>query len=277
MRLMRLMVELPAHLPQHALQGTQQGICCLGMPGSCALAWPAFSQACLRPSPTRGYSTLQARSAFFQPLGCRNYTQVGASFPSLNNLTPSLEHFSRLLPRFLLCWTEAGGSTSLILPTCPLICPPPHSAQMDVQFLLAVNRSRGWCGRLSLHPGLGLPHPTAASYCSPIPRVRGQEGLCMPLPVGFALTYLLWSSLPCVGTSPMPTPHWEEPVHHPLVWDSTLGLVPVTLSLHYSRLLRISQGQVPEPLGRDRKISHEANALNVMFENSLGHDVVGAA
>lgn len=99
----------------------------------------------------------------------------------------------------------------------------------------------------------------------------------MPLPVGFALTYLLWSSPPCLGTNPTPTPHWEEPVHHPLVWDSTLGLVPVTLSLHYTRLLRISQGQVLEPLGRDRKISHEANALNVMFENSLVRDVVGEA
>ena len=52
------------------------------MPASCALAWPAFFPACLGPSPARGYSTLQAGSAFFPPQGNWSSTKVGMSFPS---------------------------------------------------------------------------------------------------------------------------------------------------------------------------------------------------
>lgn len=39
------------------------------------------------------------------------------NFLSLTYFIPQSKHFSRLLPRFLLYWTEAGDSTSLILPT----------------------------------------------------------------------------------------------------------------------------------------------------------------
>eukprot|EP00069_Balaena_mysticetus_P002207 bmy_15921T0 len=56
---------------------------------------------------------------------------TSGNFLSLTSFTLSLEHFSRLLPRFLLCWTEARGRTSLILPAYLPICSHP---QMDGQF-----------------------------------------------------------------------------------------------------------------------------------------------
>lgn len=144
------MAELPVHLSQQSLQGAWQGTCWSGMPGSCALAWPAFFQACLGPSPARGYSTLQARSAFFQPQGNGSSTKVGTSFPSLP--LPSVgafQPFATSIPPVLdRGWGQNKPDFS---------CLPAHlfPAPRWMDNLLAVNRSRDWCGRFLPLPRAG--------------------------------------------------------------------------------------------------------------------------
>lgn len=175
--------------PSPAVQrGAWQGIQWLEMPGSCAPAWSAFFQACLGPSPVRGYSTLQVRSAFFQPQGCGSCTQVGTSFPSLPS--PFCWSISAV------CYLDSSsvrqrlGATQawFFLPTCHV----PTPRWMDS--LLGINKSRDWCGRFLSTQDWADPSPPQlvvvpcrpSSPSHPPVESRGwdEEGLWIPVPMG---------------------------------------------------------------------------------------------
>lgn len=134
------------------------------MPGSCTLAWPAFFQACLGPSPARGYSTLQARSAFFQPLGCGSYTQVGTSFPSFP--LPPCWSISAVcyLDSFCVGQRQRAVQAWFFLPACSSV---PTLRWMDS--FLAVNRRWDWCGRILPSPRAGLIPPPLQLLLPPPP------------------------------------------------------------------------------------------------------------
>ena len=165
------MAESPVHLSQQSLQGAWQGTCWSGMLGSCAPAWPAFFQAWLGPSPARGYSTLQARSAFFQPQGNGSSTKVGTSFPSLP--LPSrwaFQPFAAWIPPVLdRGWEQNKPDFS---------CPPAHlfpatDGWTICWLLIGAGTS---VGGFSLYPGLARSLPTATSCLSaPSPKLRGHR------------------------------------------------------------------------------------------------------
>ena len=147
------MAEFPVPLSQLSLRGAWQGMCWSGMPGSCALAWPAFLQACPGPSPAGGYSTLQARSAFFQPQGVGAVHRWELPFPHfLYPLVGAFQPFATSIPPVLdRSWGQNKPEFSL--PTCPNV-PTPRW----VDSFLAVNG----CGRLLRLPRAGLIPP----HCS---------------------------------------------------------------------------------------------------------------
>ena len=174
------------------------------MPASCALAWPAFFPACLGPSPARGYSTLQAGSAFFPPQGNWSSTKVGTSFPSFplpavwyldsscvgqrlgQNKPDSSSLPAHLFPGWTICCLLLGVGTGVweVSPS-----------------------TQGWPDPSPLQPVAAPPPQVESTYDGE------QEGLWMPVPHP---TYCIESPLPL---------H----IHHPVVRHSTLGLVPVAL------------------------------------------------
>ena len=163
------MAELPVQLSQQFPTRSMAGTCWSGMPGSCALAWPAFFQACLGPSPARGYSTLQARSAFFQPQGNGSSTKVGTSFPSLP--LPSVGAFQPFATSIPPMLDRGWGQNKPDFSCLPAHLFPATHGWTICWLLIGVGTG---VGGFSLYPGLARSLPTATS-CSPRYKLRGQR------------------------------------------------------------------------------------------------------
>ena len=167
------------------------------MPASWAPAWPAFFQACLGPSPARGYSTLQARSAFFPPRGNGSSTKVGTPFLSLP--LPSRWSVSAVCYLDSSCVGQRLGVEQawFFLPAWPFV------PRMDS--LLSVNRSRDWgVSAFSLYQGLAWSLPTATSCCPSTPSGEGIRWGAGRAPDACALSHLLYL-IPLAFTHP---PFW---------------------------------------------------------------------
>ena len=163
------MAELPVHLSQQSLQGAWQGTCWSGMPGSCALAWPAFFQACLGPSPARGPALYKQGLPFSSPRAMGALQKWELPFPHfLYPLVGAFQPFATSIPPVL---DRGWGHSKPDFSCLPAHLFPAPEGWTICWLLIGVGTG---VGGFSLYPGLARSLPTATS-CSPRYKLRGQR------------------------------------------------------------------------------------------------------
>ena len=182
------------------------------------------------------------------------------------NVLSLLSFTGRLLPWFLLCWTEARAEQAwFFLPTCPFV------PRMDN--LLSVIRSRDWgVGGFSLYPGLAWSLPTVTSCCPSTPsweHIQWGAGRALDACVPSHLLYLI----PLALTHPPPC----GKAQHPRAGASSSEEPTTPFPTVYPSLQDQSGKKYWSPWDGARKERTTVIGIFKMWKlvNSPVHDVVG--